>query len=85
MSYRPSRIRDVFKDPLIVAFRRDNSIWDVVVYENNKKNKTNRSIRESPRNCPFMKINGNEAPKGPSPINFQEWTDTRSFSDLKYT
>ena len=31
-----------------------------------------------------MKINGNEAPKGPSPINFQEWTDTRTFSDLKY-
>ena len=64
-----------------------NSIWDVVVYENKKKQnkkKTNRSIRESPRNCPFMKINGNEAPKGPSPINFQEWTDTRTFSDLKY-
>ena len=29
--------------------------------------------------------NGDEAPKGPSTIIFQEWTDTRTFSDLKYT
>ena len=29
--------------------------------------------------------NGDEAPKGPNPIMFQEWTDTRTFSDLKYT
>ena len=79
MSYRSNRIRDVFKDPLIVAFRPDNSIRDVVVYE---KSKTNRSLKESPSNSPFMKINGNEAP---SPIHFQEWTDTRTFSDLKYT
>ena len=62
MSNRSSIIRDAFKDPLIVAFRRDNSIWDVVVYEKNN-NKTIRSIRESPSNCPFMKINGNEAPE----------------------
>ena len=42
MPYRSSRIRDVFKEPLIVAFRWDNSIWDVVVYENKKKNKTKK-------------------------------------------
>ena len=29
--------------------------------------------------------NGDEVPKGPSPIIIQEWTDTRTFSDLKYT
>ena len=40
---------------------------------------------ESPSICPFLKNNGHEAPKGPSAIVFQEWTDTRSFSYLKYT
>ena len=29
--------------------------------------------------------NGHETPKGPSAIIFQEWTDTRTFSYLKYT
>ena len=42
-------------------------------------------IGESPRICPFLKNNGHEAPKGPSAIIFQEWTDTRTFSYLKYT
>ena len=42
-------------------------------------------IGESPSSCPFLKNNGDEAPKGPSPIVFQEWTDTRIFSYLKYT
>ena len=31
------------------------------------------------------KNNGDEAPKGPSPIIVQEWTDTRTSSGLKYT
>ena len=43
------------------------------------------SIGESPSICPFLKNNGHEAPKGPSAIIFQEWTDTRTFSYLKYT
>ena len=33
----------------------------------------------------ILKHNGDEAPKGLSPTIFQEWTDTRTFSDLKYT
>ena len=41
-------------------------------------------IGESPSICPFLKHNGDEAPKGQSPIIFQEWTDTRTFSDFKY-
>ena len=41
-------------------------------------------IGESPGICPFLKSNGDEVPKGPSPIIFQEWTDTRTFSDSKY-
>ena len=40
-------------------------------------------IGESPSISPILKNNGDEAPKGPSPITFQEWTDTRTFSDLK--
>ena len=40
---------------------------------------------EAPKICPFLKNNGHEAPKGPSTIIFQEWTDTRTFSYLKYT
>ena len=43
------------------------------------------SIGERPSICPFLKNNGHEAPKGPSAIIFQEWTDTRTFSYLKYT
>ena len=27
---------------------------------------------------PFLTNNGDEAPKGPNPIIFQEWTDTRT-------
>ena len=42
-------------------------------------------IGESPSICPFLKNNGHEAPKGPSAIIFQEWTDTSTFSYLKYT
>ena len=42
-------------------------------------------IGESPSICPFLKNNGHEAPKGPSAIVFQEWTDARTFSYLKYT
>ena len=42
-------------------------------------------IGESPSICPFLKNNGHEAPKGPSAIIFQEWTDTGTFSYLKYT
>ena len=38
-----------------------------------------------PPSCPFLKNNGDKAPKGPSPIIVQEWTDRRPFSDLKYT
>ena len=44
-----------------------------------------RRIGESPSICPFLKLNGDEALKGPNPIMFQEWTDTNIFSDLKYT
>ena len=39
-------------------------------------------IGESLNICPFLKNKGDEAPKGLSPITFQEWTDTRTFSDL---
>ena len=42
-------------------------------------------IGESPSIYPFLKNNGHEAPKGPIAIIFQEWTDTRTFSYLKYT
>jgi hypothetical protein len=33
----------------------------------------------------FLKNNGAEAPKGPRPIVFKEWRDTRTFSNLKST
>ena len=42
-------------------------------------------IGESPSVCTFLKNNGHEVPKGPSAIIFQEWTDTRTFSYLRYT
>jgi hypothetical protein len=42
-------------------------------------------IGECPSNSPFLKNNGAEAPKGPSPIVFKEWRDTRTFSNLKST
>ena len=43
------------------------------------------SVGESSSICPFLENNGDEAPKGSSPIIFQEWTDTSTFSYLKYT
>ena len=42
-------------------------------------------IGESTSFCPFLKNKRDETPKGPSPIIVQEWTDTRTFSNLKYT
>jgi hypothetical protein len=36
-------------------------------------------------NSPFLKDNGADAPKGPSPIVFKEWRDTRTFANLKST
>ena len=39
-------------------------------------------IGKSPCICPFLKSNET---RGPSLIIFQEWTDTRTFSNLKYT
>ena len=42
-------------------------------------------IGESPSICPFLKNNEHEVSKGPSAIIFQEWTDARIFSYLKYT
>ena len=43
------------------------------------------SIGECPSNSPFLKNNGAEAQKGPRPIVFKEWRDTRTFSNLKST
>jgi hypothetical protein len=43
------------------------------------------SIGECPSNSPFLKNNGAEAPKGPRPIGFKKWRDTRTFSNLKST
>jgi hypothetical protein len=43
------------------------------------------SIGECPSNSPFLKNNGAEAPKGPRPIGFKEWRDTKTFSNLKST
>jgi hypothetical protein len=42
-------------------------------------------IGECQSNSPFFKNNGAEAPKGPRPIVFKEWRDTRTFSNLKST
>ena len=42
-------------------------------------------IGESPSNSPFLKDNGAEVPKWPTPIVFKEWRDTRTFSNLKST
>jgi hypothetical protein len=42
-------------------------------------------IGECPSNSPFLKNSGAEAPKGPRPIVFTEWRDTRTFSILKST
>ena len=33
----------------------------------------------------FLKKNGSVAPNGLIPVVFQEWTDTTSYSHLKYT
>ena len=43
------------------------------------------SYGECPSNSPFLKNNGAEVPKGPRPIVFKEWRDTRTFSNLKST
>jgi hypothetical protein len=37
------------------------------------------SIGECPSNSPFLKNNGAEAPKGPRPIVFKEWRDTKKY------
>ena len=42
-------------------------------------------IGECPSNSPFLKNNGTDAPKGPRPVVFKEWRDTRTFSNLKST
>ena len=42
-------------------------------------------IGKCPSNSPFLKNNGAETPKGPRPIVFKEWRDTRIFSNLKST
>jgi hypothetical protein len=42
-------------------------------------------IGECPSNSLFLKNNEAEAPKGPRPIVFKEWRDTRTFSNLKST
>jgi hypothetical protein len=42
-------------------------------------------IAECPSNSPFLKNNGDEAPKGPRFIVFKEWRDTRTFSNFKST
>ena len=42
-------------------------------------------IGEGPGNSLFLKNNGAEASKGPRPIVFKEWRDTRTFSNLKST
>jgi hypothetical protein len=42
-------------------------------------------IGECPSNSAFLKNNGAKAPKGPKPIIFKEWRDTRTFSNLKST
>jgi hypothetical protein len=44
-----------------------------------------KCIGECPSNSPFLKTNGAEAPRGPMPIVFKEWRDTRTFSNLKST
>jgi hypothetical protein len=42
-------------------------------------------IGECPSNSPFLQNNGAGTPKGPRPIVFKEWRDTRTFSNLKCT
>ena len=42
-------------------------------------------IGECTSNSPFLKNNGAEATKGPRPIVFKEWRDTRTFSNMKST
>ena len=45
--------------------------------------KSRLRIGESPRICPFLKNNADEAPKSLSPVFFQEWTDYSDFFLLK--
>ena len=54
-------------------------------YSLSLKNQYRLCIGESPSICSFLKNNGHEGPQGSSVIIFQEWTDTRAFSYLKYT
>ena len=67
-----------------INFSRRLGTWYIYMYLHRKKRSEQMvllftvyfRIGESPRICPQ---------KGPSPIIFQEWTDTRTFSYLKYT
>ena len=44
--HRSSKMRDVFKDPPIVAFRRDKNLSDVLVH-----GKTNKALKSTRLNC----------------------------------
>ena len=69
-----------------VELSRDFSIYglNVGLITISKRSYTLR-IGECPSNSSFFKKNGAEAPKGPRPIVFKEWRDTRTFSNLKAT
>ena len=71
-------------------------IYSYIILWNNKILKKNATfwrsyylcklcIGECPSNSPFLKNNGAEAPKDPRPIDFKEWRDTRTFSNVKST
>jgi hypothetical protein len=60
----------------------NNSHW---AFNNNQNTSECLNIGECPSNSPFLKNNGAEAPKGPKPIVFKEWKDTRTFPNLKST
>ena len=62
-----------------------STIYNCSTKVDDEKKTNTVCIGECPSNSPFLKINGAEAPKGPSPIVFKEWRDTRTFSNLKFT
>ena len=55
------------------------------LYDDNEHIDSYIMYRRMSSNSPFLKNNGAEAPKGPTPIVFKKWRDTRTFYNLKST
>ena len=63
-----------------------NPDWEILFEVNlNFELECGLRIGESSSICPFLTKMKRRPRRGRVPLFFEEWTDTRTFSDLKYT